>query len=187
LISDLGKIEWPEEFPNFFTFILEQLQSKSSELLGLKLLKTFVEEVMCPRKDIVNSRRLVLLKTLLHAQYPICFHILSEKLTTALAGNKKSNYENSFGSLPGSPHSSPEVSGVFSVPNSPFLGRAKMNINTFQDQEAICFELLSCIIIMIPYAKPEHLKEKNLALRIFNVFYDPLVFYFHCKSQKQIF
>ncbi|XP_063926255.1 exportin-6-B-like [Zophobas morio] len=49
-----------------------------------------------------------------------------------------------------------------------------MNINTFQDQEAICFELLSCIIIMIPYAKPEHLKEKNLALRIFNVFYDPL-------------
>ncbi|KAJ8284173.1 hypothetical protein COCON_G00030230 [Conger conger] len=65
VIVDIGKQDWPVYYQDFFTNILQLIQSPTLAPLGLILLKTTLEELACPREDLSVSRKEELHKLLL--------------------------------------------------------------------------------------------------------------------------
>lgn len=74
VIVDIGRVDWPMFYPNFFTGLLELASSSSGEFgdtraLGLVALRIASEELAAPRED-VSAQRKEELKKLLLSQVP---------------------------------------------------------------------------------------------------------------------
>nr|CAB3267797.1 exportin-6 [Phallusia mammillata] len=74
VIVDIGRVDWPMFYPNFFTGLLELAGSSNGEFgdtrtLGLIALRIASEELAAPRED-VSAQRKEELKKLLLAQVP---------------------------------------------------------------------------------------------------------------------
>ncbi|WAQ95777.1 XPO6-like protein, partial [Mya arenaria] len=83
LVVDIGRIDWPHFYPDFFSSIL---QSSDTTSLGVILLHTASEELAVPREDLSMARKEELSKLLLH-QVPTVLNILNNVLETALERN----------------------------------------------------------------------------------------------------
>ncbi|XP_056435867.1 exportin-6 [Gadus chalcogrammus] len=76
VIVDIGRQDWPMFYHDFFTNILQLIQSPGLASLGLVLLKTTSEELACPREDLSVARRDELRKLLLE-QVPTVLGLLT--------------------------------------------------------------------------------------------------------------
>ncbi|KAM4631697.1 exportin-6 isoform 1-T1 [Discoglossus pictus] len=65
VIVDMGRQDWPMFYHDFFTNILQMIQTPSTTPLGLIMLKTASEELACPREDLSVARKEELRKLLL--------------------------------------------------------------------------------------------------------------------------
>ncbi|XP_044160267.1 LOW QUALITY PROTEIN: exportin-6 [Bufo gargarizans] len=65
VIVDMGRQDWPMFYHDFFTNILQLIQSPRTTSLGLIMLKTASEELACPREDLSVARKEELRKLLL--------------------------------------------------------------------------------------------------------------------------
>lgn len=83
LVVDIGRLDWPHFFPDFFSNILQLCQTSETCLLGLVLLKTASEELACPRDDLSVSRKTELRRLLLE-QVPAALAVLAGILDSVL-------------------------------------------------------------------------------------------------------
>ncbi|KAJ1097279.1 hypothetical protein NDU88_002404 [Pleurodeles waltl] len=81
VIVDIGRQDWPMFYHDFFTNILQLIQSPSTMPLGLIMLKTTSEELACPREDLSVARKEELRKLLL-GQVPTVLGLLTGILET---------------------------------------------------------------------------------------------------------
>lgn len=83
LVVDIGRIDWPHFYPDFFSSILQLVQQSHTTSLGVILLHTASEELAVPREDLSMARKEELHKLLL-AQVPTILSLLNNVLDTAL-------------------------------------------------------------------------------------------------------
>ncbi|XP_076324683.1 LOW QUALITY PROTEIN: exportin-6-like [Tachypleus tridentatus] len=83
LVVDIGRLDWPHFYPDFFTNILQLTQSSETISLGLMLLQTASEELACPREDLSVSRKEELHRLLLE-QVPTVLSIITNILDSVL-------------------------------------------------------------------------------------------------------
>ncbi|XP_045213258.2 exportin-6-like [Mercenaria mercenaria] len=83
LVVDVGKIDWPHFYPDFFSSILQLVQQSETTSLGIILLHTASEELAVPREDLSMSRKEELHKLLLQ-QVPTILTLLNNVLDMAL-------------------------------------------------------------------------------------------------------
>uniref|UniRef100_A0A8C5QFR1 Exportin 6 n=1 Tax=Leptobrachium leishanense TaxID=445787 RepID=A0A8C5QFR1_9ANUR len=76
VIVDMGRQDWPMFYHDFFTNILQLIQTPSTTPLGLVMLKTASEELACPREDLSVARKEELRKLLLE-QVPTVLGLLT--------------------------------------------------------------------------------------------------------------
>ncbi|XP_063286605.1 exportin-6 isoform X1 [Pelobates fuscus] len=76
VIVDMGRQDWPMFYHDFFTNILQLIQTPSTAPLGLIMLKTASEELACPREDLSVTRKEELRKLLLE-QVPTVLGLLT--------------------------------------------------------------------------------------------------------------
>ncbi|XP_005990742.1 exportin-6 isoform X3 [Latimeria chalumnae] len=81
VIVDIGRQDWPMFYHDFFTNILQLIQTPATTPLGLIMLKTTSEELACPREDISVARKEELRKLLLD-QVPTVLGLLTGILET---------------------------------------------------------------------------------------------------------
>ncbi|XP_017775704.1 PREDICTED: exportin-6-B isoform X2 [Nicrophorus vespilloides] len=79
LMVDIARFDWPHFYPEFFTNIIQLLQSQNGQLLGLIMLRTASEELMCPRPDLSSFRKEELTR-LVQQHIPQVFQILTSIL-----------------------------------------------------------------------------------------------------------
>ncbi|CAG9773890.1 unnamed protein product [Ceutorhynchus assimilis] len=75
LLVEIAKIDWPDQYPNFFDIVLQMLKS-SNQLTGLILLKTLCEEFMGRNATYESLNRKEKIKELLYNYIPIVFDSL---------------------------------------------------------------------------------------------------------------
>ncbi|CAI9592094.1 unnamed protein product [Staurois parvus] len=83
VIVDMGRQDWPMFYHDFFTNILQLIQTPSTTPLGLIMLKTASEELACPREDLSVARKEELRKLLLD-QVPTVLGLLTDDLLSNL-------------------------------------------------------------------------------------------------------
>ncbi|XP_063286607.1 exportin-6 isoform X3 [Pelobates fuscus] len=83
VIVDMGRQDWPMFYHDFFTNILQLIQTPSTAPLGLIMLKTASEELACPREDLSVTRKEELRKLLLE-QVPTVLGLLTDDLLSNL-------------------------------------------------------------------------------------------------------
>ncbi|XP_005990741.1 exportin-6 isoform X2 [Latimeria chalumnae] len=83
VIVDIGRQDWPMFYHDFFTNILQLIQTPATTPLGLIMLKTTSEELACPREDISVARKEELRKLLLD-QVPTVLGLLTGDLSSLL-------------------------------------------------------------------------------------------------------
>nr|DBA19354.1 TPA: hypothetical protein GDO54_015205 [Pyxicephalus adspersus] len=76
VIVDMGRQDWPMFYHDFFTNILQLIQTPRTTPLGLIMLKTASEELACPREDLSVARKEELRKLLLD-QVPTVLGLLT--------------------------------------------------------------------------------------------------------------
>nr|CAD7198069.1 unnamed protein product [Timema douglasi] len=79
LVVDIARLDWPHFYPDFFTNILQLIQSPDNTTLGLIFLLTASEELVYPWEDLSVARKDEL-KRLLLAYMPQVFNILTALL-----------------------------------------------------------------------------------------------------------
>ncbi|KAK3591325.1 hypothetical protein CHS0354_028435 [Potamilus streckersoni] len=83
VVVDIGRIDWPHFYPDFFTSILQLIQQSDAVALGITLLQTSSEELACPREDLSMARKEELHKLLLQ-QIPTILGLLNNILESVL-------------------------------------------------------------------------------------------------------
>ncbi|KAK2152122.1 hypothetical protein LSH36_339g04009 [Paralvinella palmiformis] len=83
LVVDIGRLDWPHFYPDFFSSILQLVQQPDTCVLGLILLHTTSEELACPREDLCMSRKAELQRLLLQ-QIPTVLSLLNGILSSIL-------------------------------------------------------------------------------------------------------
>lgn len=68
-IVDIGKFEWPMNFPDLLPFTQQLIQRPDTSALGLILLGTLVEEFSSSREDIPAARKIELKKVRLSVKF----------------------------------------------------------------------------------------------------------------------
>ncbi|GFQ82242.1 exportin-6 [Trichonephila clavata] len=83
LIVDIGRLDWPHFYPDFFMNIHQLAQANETAPLGLMLIRTVFEEFTSPREDLAVTRKEELHRLLLE-QVPVVLNILSGHLDAVL-------------------------------------------------------------------------------------------------------
>ncbi|CAH1795674.1 unnamed protein product [Owenia fusiformis] len=83
LVVNIGRIDWPHFYPDFFSNILQLIQEQETAALGIILLQTASEELACPREDLSIARKEELRRLLL-AQIPTVLGLLNGVLEAIL-------------------------------------------------------------------------------------------------------
>lgn len=83
LVVDIGRLDWPHFYPDFFPSILQLVQQPETALLGVILLQTMSEELAAPREDLCMARREELHRLLLQ-QVPTILQLLNSLLESVL-------------------------------------------------------------------------------------------------------
>ncbi|GAB6030367.1 Exportin-6, partial [Chamberlinius hualienensis] len=76
LVVDIGRLDWPHFYPDFFTNILQLSQQPETMALGLVMLQTTSEEMISPRENLSISRKEELHRLLLD-QVPSVLNLLT--------------------------------------------------------------------------------------------------------------
>ncbi|XP_063222177.1 exportin-6-B-like isoform X3 [Bacillus rossius redtenbacheri] len=83
LVVDIARLDWPHFYPDFFTNILQLIQSGDSTALGLLFLLTASEELVFPWENLSVARKEELRRLLL-AHMPQVFTVLTGLLESML-------------------------------------------------------------------------------------------------------
>ncbi|ESO82003.1 hypothetical protein LOTGIDRAFT_135499 [Lottia gigantea] len=83
LVVDIGRIDWPHFYPDFFPSILQLVQQSDTVSLGVMILQTASEELASPREDLSMARKEELNKLLL-LQVPTVLGLLNNILESVL-------------------------------------------------------------------------------------------------------
>ncbi|KAK3089908.1 hypothetical protein FSP39_007563 [Pinctada imbricata] len=83
LVVDIGRIDWPHFYPDFFSSILQLSSQSETVILGILLLHTASEELAAPREDLSMARKEELQRLLL-TQVPSVLSILNNTLESVL-------------------------------------------------------------------------------------------------------
>ncbi|XP_076441128.1 exportin-6-like [Babylonia areolata] len=83
LVVDIGRLDWPHFYPDFFPSILQLVQQPETALLGVILLQTVSEELASPREDLSMARKEELHRLLLQ-QVPTILQLLNGLLESVL-------------------------------------------------------------------------------------------------------
>lgn len=89
LVVDIARLDWPHFYPDFFSNILQLIQTPDTTVLGLVFLQTASEELVCPWEDLSVSRKEELRRLFL-AHIPQVFTILTGLLENVLQKQKHS-------------------------------------------------------------------------------------------------
>ncbi|XP_006823726.1 exportin-6-like [Saccoglossus kowalevskii] len=83
VLVDIGRLDWPHYYPEFFTEIFQLIQQNGTSALGLIILQTTSEELACPREDLSVARKEEL-HSLLLQQVPTILSLLTGVLESVL-------------------------------------------------------------------------------------------------------
>ncbi|XP_070580061.1 exportin-6-like [Ptychodera flava] len=83
VLVDIGRLDWPHHYPDFFTEIFHLIQQPGTTALGLIILQTTSEELACPREDLSVARKEEL-HSLLLQQVPTILSLLTGTLESVL-------------------------------------------------------------------------------------------------------
>uniref|UniRef100_A0A6B2KXC9 Exportin-1/Importin-beta-like domain-containing protein n=1 Tax=Arcella intermedia TaxID=1963864 RepID=A0A6B2KXC9_9EUKA len=85
---DIGRVEWPNEYPEFLNEILNYIKGGETTVLGLIILKVVSEEFGTSKEDIPYARKIEI-KSLLISRIPTIFSILTNILATVFQNKLK--------------------------------------------------------------------------------------------------
>ncbi|XP_064178394.1 exportin-6-like [Anguilla rostrata] len=141
VIVDIGKQDWPVFYQDFFTNILQLIQSPTLAPLGLVLLKTASEELACPREDLSVTRKEELHRLLLE-QVPTVLSLLTGILETIW--DKHSIPATTPPPSPTSEESGEQMTSMFQGP--PYSNQLSQSLPLL-DQESLqlCSLALECL------------------------------------------
>lgn len=88
VIVDIGRVDWPHFYPNFFSNIIELLQQPSTITLGLVMLQTTSEEMASPREDLSIARKTEVHRLLLN-EIPGVLSLLTHLLDRVLEKHRR--------------------------------------------------------------------------------------------------
>lgn len=88
VIVDIGRVDWPHFYPNFFSNIIELLQQPSTVTLGLVMLQTTSEEMASPREDLSIARKSEVHRLLLN-EVPGILSLLTHLLDRVLEKHRR--------------------------------------------------------------------------------------------------
>ncbi|XP_015764483.1 PREDICTED: exportin-6-like [Acropora digitifera] len=88
VIVDIGRVDWPHFYPNFFSNIIELLQQPSTTALGLVMLQTTSEEMASPREDLSIARKTEVHRLLLN-EVPGILSLLTHLLDRVLEKHRR--------------------------------------------------------------------------------------------------
>lgn len=88
VIVDIGRVDWPHFYPNFFSSIIELLQQPSTVALGLLMLQTTSEELASPREDLSIARKTEVHRLLLN-EVPGILSLLTHLLDRVLEKHRR--------------------------------------------------------------------------------------------------
>ncbi|KAI8501262.1 Exportin-6 [Branchiostoma belcheri] len=175
VIVDIGRIDWPHFYPDFFTNILQLIQQPETASLGLMMLQTTSEEMACPREDLSVARKQELHRLLLE-QVPTVLSLLSGLLEQVL---EKSSHMVTTATPPPSPNhddssnsswnSSPLNSG--SIISGMFQVSDKENIRPLpsldHDSEHMSAQALQCLNHLFSWIPLSSVITPSLLITIF--------------------
>ncbi|XP_066292131.1 exportin-6-like isoform X2 [Branchiostoma lanceolatum] len=175
VIVDIGRIDWPHFYPDFFTNILQLIQQPETASLGLMMLQTTSEEMACPREDLSVARKQELHRLLLE-QVPTVLSLLSGLLEQVL---EKSSHMVTTATPPPSPNhddssnsswnSSPMNSG--SIISGMFQVSDKENIRPLpsldHDSEHMSAQALQCLNHLFSWIPLSSVITPSLLITIF--------------------
>ena len=83
LLVDIGRIDWPHFYPDFFNDIFQLIQSKHTAVVGLTILQIAIEDLNNVRDDLVATRKEELQKLLVN-QVPHILNVLTTVMEMTL-------------------------------------------------------------------------------------------------------
>ncbi|EEC15411.1 Exportin-6, putative, partial [Ixodes scapularis] len=164
LVVDIGRLDWPHFFPDFFSNILQLCQTSETCLLGLVLLKTASEELACPRDDLSVSRKAELRRLLLE-QVPAALAVLAGILDSVLEKHRHL--------VTATPPPSPTHGQSQASLNSMFESLSKTPLQQCLppvdgESQALCVQALGCLEHLFSWVPPSRHVSPALLTALFH-------------------
>ncbi|XP_064637974.1 exportin-6-like isoform X2 [Lineus longissimus] len=159
LVVDIGRLDWPHFYPDFFSSILQLMQQHDTVLLGLVLIQTASEELACPREDLSVARKEELRRLLLQ-QVPAVLSLINTILESTLEKHRHlvmatpppspthgeattTHRRSSFTLFSTSPQSSAILSNMFKSPSNKVQLESLPPLDS--SSHVICATALNCL------------------------------------------
>lgn len=175
LVVDIGRLDWPHFFPDFFSNILQLCQVNETSILGLVLLKTASEELACPRDDLSVSRKTELRRLLLE-QVPAALAVLTGILDSVLEKHRhlvtatpppSPTHGQSQASLNSSPlQQGNALSSMFESLSKTPLQQCLPPVDA--ESQALCVQALSCLEHLFSWVPPSRHVSPTLLTALFH-------------------
>ncbi|XP_066997797.2 exportin-6-B [Anabrus simplex] len=168
LLVDIARLDWPHFYPEFFTNILQLIQTPGNTVLGLVFLQTASEELVCPWEDLSVARKDDLKRFFL-LYIPEVFHILTN-LLEAFIQNQRHNVTATPPPSPthGQPNSTSSVHSG-SLFNNVNDGACVLSTSSDPESNAICCAALQAIIHIFSWVPLDMVKVPSLVTNLFRV------------------
>ncbi|XP_014672669.1 PREDICTED: exportin-6-like isoform X2 [Priapulus caudatus] len=178
LVVDIGRLDWPHFYPDFFTSIMQLVQQPQTMVLGLILIKTTSEEMISPREDLSVSRKEELRKLLLDQMA-----IILGNLTVILESTLEKHRHLATATPPPSPSrdsDSRDSLSMFStsplhsddVLSKMFKSLHKDNLESLPpldaDSQSVCMLVLECLSHLFSWIPLSAMITSNLLAAIFH-------------------
>ncbi|XP_065065498.1 exportin-6-like [Rhopilema esculentum] len=184
---NIGRLDWPQFFPDFYHNILQFLQNESTIVLGLSILQITSEEFISPREDL-NTARKQELRTLLLEQSDTTLSRIMEILDAVTLKMKRNNActpppspnnRSPFGSPCGSPTHNRSKSPLLGTTESPSISSnqwlpvsaIKQDLSVLQTldltSEEIVISSLSCINHFFSWMPLSSVLSPNIVSKFF--------------------
>lgn len=175
VIVDIGRLDWPMFYPNFFTNILSLAcppNDEETRTMGLNALRIISEEMALPREDLPHQRKKELRRLLLQ-QAPGILHIISDTLEKEWKkySHIPENDMNPF--ITSSPQStnstSSDLIGLFDLRDPDNLGYSSNELPPFLPEKShkLAVEALDCLCHLFSWIP----LSSNISPRLLNVLF----------------
>lgn len=161
VIVDIGRLDWPMFYPNFFNNLLSlacDSDDSDTRAMGINALRIISEELAMPREDLPHQRKKELKKLLLQ-QVPTILHVITDTMEKEWKKCSESHLRHttssvtssplSMGTPPPSPESRSNIAnlfGLFDQQDPDGLGLASNKIPVLQEKSVLLAkEALECL------------------------------------------
>nr|XP_039249816.1 exportin-6-like [Styela clava] len=175
VIVDIGRLDWPMFYPDFFTNIISLAcppNDEETRTMGLNALRIISEEMALPREDLPHQRKKELRRFLLQ-QAPGILHIISDTLEKEWKKHSRVTDNDSNIFISSSPQqvnsTASDLMGLFEMGDSDSLGYSSETLPPFLPEKShkLALEALECLCHLFSWIP----LSSNISSRLLNVLF----------------